>query len=152
MLQGLAAVAIVALLVVGLVVGAYFVVDAWAEHEDAQAQRLAQEAALARARGDAEASVIRAGAEASAVRTDALNRQLTAMFPWLVVVVLGLATVGVLYILHTRPAQAQHLDIAVLAELAYVRHQLALLEKRQREVLVIPAEAMEIRREDEQRG
>lgn len=139
-MQAIAVLAVVALLVVAVVVGVYFVVDAWTEHEDAQAQRLAQEAALARARGDAEAMVVRANAEAAAVSTDALNRQLTALFPWLVVVVLSLSVVGVLYVVQTRSAQAPHLNVAVLAELASMRHQLALLEQRQRGMLVIPAE------------
>lgn len=146
MMQAIAVLAVVALLVVAVVVGAYFVVDAWTGHEDAQAQRLAQEAALARARGDAEAMVVRANAEAAAVSADALNRQLTALFPWLVVVVLSLSVLGVMYVVQTRPDQAPHLNLAILAELASMRHQLVLLQQRQRGVLVIP-ETVEVREE-----
>ena len=92
---------IVILALVGVVVlGGGWLMEQIATKEDAQAQRLAQEAALARARGDAEASVARA-------RADARVETLTALFPWLVVTVLGLALAYGGYILTTRQVPTQ---------------------------------------------
>ena len=108
-----------------------------AKKEDAQAQRMAQEAALARARGDAEASIARA-------RADARVETLTALFPWLVVVVLGLAVAWGGYIALTRPTTVQgpYYDPHMVLALARLQAKVERLEDgEQGEVLRLPIPA-----------
>jgi hypothetical protein len=100
---------VLALLLIGVVVvGALVVVGMGAGEgaQDAQAQRIAAEAARVRAAGEADALRTRAGAEAAAERADALNRQLVALFPWLTVIVLGLVAGSVAFYLINREVPA----------------------------------------------
>jgi len=71
-------------MIIALVVGAVFLVEAWNNQQDAQAQRLAAEARLSMARAEGDAMRIQAGAEAASTRSDATGRMLMALFPWLV--------------------------------------------------------------------
>jgi hypothetical protein len=134
--------AILILLIVAVaIVGGVFLVEAWNGQQDAQAQRLAEESRLVRARGEADAARTLASAESASIRSDASGRLLATMFPYLILASLaGLAMfVGfpilTNYLERSRAMPAQPANLLALAALG--RMWLAM---REQERLEVPAE------------
>ena len=128
-------------LVAVLVVGGVFLVEAWNGQQDAQAQRLAEEARLVRARGEADAARTLASAESASIRADANNRQLAMLFPWLVTL---LVAAGFTFALFTwlerrQSVPAQSADVLALAALGRM-----FLAMQRQERLEVPARAVEL--------
>lgn len=130
-------------LILALVVGGVFLVEAWNGQQDAQAQRLAAEANRVRAEGEAAAAKTRASAEAASIRSDATGRMLATMFPYLILAALaGLAMfVGfpilTAYLERARNVPAQTADLLALAALG--RMWLSLPQQQNRDALKILA-------------
>ena len=127
-------------MIIALVVGAVFLVEAWNGQQDAQAQRLAAEARLSMARAEGDAMRIQAGAEAASTRSDATGRMLMALFPWLVFA--GLAGLAMFvgfpiltaYLERSRNIPAQSADLLALAALGRMW-----LAAQEQERLAVPA-------------
>lgn len=129
-------------LILALVVGGVFLVEAWNGQQDAQAQRLAEESRLVRARGEADAARTLASAESASTRADATGRVLATMFPYLILAALaGLAMfigfpILTAYLERRQNVPAQSADLLALAALG--RMWLAM---REQERLPAPARA-----------
>jgi len=137
----MAQIILILLIVAVAIVGGVFLVEAWNGQQDAQAQRLAEESRLVRARGEADAARTLASAESASIRADANNRQLAMLFPWLIVLVFAtVATfVGLTFMERARNVPAQSADLLALAALCRM-----LLALREQERLVAPARAVEV--------
>lgn len=123
-------------LVAALVIGGVFLAEAWNGQQDAQAQRLAEEARLVRARGEADAARTLASAESASIRADANARMSMMLFPWLIVLIIAVVTTFGFFtwLEHRQNAPIQTDDTLALAALGRM-----FLAMQQQERLSVPA-------------